>query len=517
MSILNVDQLSHYFGDQLLFKDINFRLLNREKIGLIGPNGAGKTTLLKILSGKILPDSGKVELLPKIQLGYLEQHILLSEGMKIKEYLQSAFQHLYDLEKEQQQLTVEMSSSNTEQLEKQLKRYGQIQDQLECEDFYSIDTKIEEICAGLGIDAYGMETDVSKLSGGQRTKLLLAKLLLMEPDLLLLDEPTNYLDYAHIQWLKEYLIKYAHSFILISHDTEFLNQVVNVIFHLEHKQLTRYTGNYQQFMAAYELRKHQLHTAYNRQQDEIKKLETYIQKNKARSSTSKQAKSREKRLLKMDKLMKPEETPNPRFSFKVSERPTSTIVEGKKVFVGYNTSLLASLNFKLARDEKVAIIGHNGIGKSTLLKTIIGEISPLQGEIKYGQNIRYSYFSQEWNFATEVTPLEYIWSLNPTMLQKEIRQALARAGLKKEHMFKSIPSLSGGEQTKVRLTQLMLENTNWLILDEPTNHLDVQAKESLSRALQQYEGTVLIVSHEPEFYREWCTQVWDLELLKKNE
>ncbi|MGE8206503.1 ABC-F family ATP-binding cassette domain-containing protein [Heyndrickxia sp. NPDC080065] len=511
MSIVQSENLTHYFGDKLIFKEINFRLLNMERVGLVGPNGAGKTTLLQILSGRLLPDSGTISWHPNVQIGFLEQHIELVEGVTILDYLKSAFQHLYDLENEMIRLTEAMSTSNSDELQKLLNRYSQIQDQLDINDFYSIESKIEDIAFGLGIHALGMERDVSELSGGQSTKLLLAKLLLSEPDVLLLDEPTNYLDYNHILWLKEYLINYKNSFILISHDTEFLNDVVNIIYHLEHKQLTRYIGNYKRFMEAYELRKHQVQIAYSRQQEEIQKLESYIQKNKARVSTSKQAKSREKKLLKMDRITQPDQTPFPRYSFKVSERPTSVIVETKAIEVGYNSPLLPSISFRLKRGEKAAIIGHNGIGKSTLLKTIIGEIAPLSGTVAFGQKVKPAYFAQEWNTALTLTPLEYIWSMNAKMSQKEIRQALARSGLKKDHIFQPLNSLSGGEQTKVRLCQLMLEESNWLILDEPTNHLDVQAKEVLSNALQQYEGSILLVSHEPDFYKDWCTHIWNLE------
>lgn len=511
MSILNVEKVTHYYSDQLVFKEIDFRLLTNERVGLVGPNGAGKTTLLKILSGTLLPDHGKIEKLPNIRIGYLEQHINLMEGLSIHDYLRSAFKNLFELENEMLQLTFEMASSHSEQLKSQLDRYSHIQEQLEFYDFYSIDKKIEEISFGLGIHLLGMNTDVSNLSGGQRTKLLLAKLLLSEPDILLLDEPTNYLDYAHIQWLKDYLLNYKNSFILISHDTDFLNEIVNVIYHLEHKQLTRYVGNYQQFLDAYEQRKHQLHDAYEKQQEEIRKLETYIQKNKARASTTKQAKSREKRLIKMERMDKPLELPTPRYKFTLSERPTSVIVETKKLMVGYTKPLLSPLTVKIKRGEKVAIKGHNGIGKSTMLKTIIGELAPIDGNISFGQNVKPAYFSQEWNTSSNMTPLEFIWSMNEEMTQKEIRLALARAGIRNDHMFQSLHSLSGGEQTKVRLAQLMLEKSNWLILDEPTNHLDVQAKSALSEALRKYEGTVLIVSHEPQFYSEWCTQIWDLD------
>jgi ATPase subunit of ABC transporter with duplicated ATPase domains len=511
MSIVNVKQVTHYFGDKLVFKNVDFRLLNYERVGLVGPNGAGKSTLLQLLIGKRLPDEGSVSWQPNVQVGYMEQHIDLDEGMTIGGYLRTAFRHLYEAEEELLKISEQMGECSPIELEKLLTQFSRFQELLEVNEFYLIDSKIEEVSNGLGIIALGMDKDVSELSGGQRTKLLLAKLLLEEPDVLLLDEPTNYLDVVHIEWLQDYLKGYPNSFILISHDTSFLNEVVNVIYHLEHKQLTRYLGNYNKFMEMYEFRKQQAFVQFERQQQEIHKLETYISKNKVRASTSKQAKAREKKLLKIDRIEKPVSLPKPRFSFQVKERPGSLIVEVDQLLVGYEEPLFSESSFLLNRGEKVAIIGHNGIGKSTTLKTLIGEISPISGTITFGQQVKPAYFSQEWNTITTETPIEYIWSLHPKMTQKEVRQSLARCGLKTEHIFQPLNTLSGGEQTRVRLCQLMLEDSNWLILDEPTNHLDVQAKDALSKAIKEYEGTVIVVSHEPDFYREWVTHVWDME------
>lgn len=516
MSIVAVEKLTHYYGDKLVFKDIDFRLLKSERVGLVGPNGAGKSTLLNILTGTILPDHGKIEWLPNISVGFLEQHSELMEGLSIRDYLRNAFKHLYLLEAEMLEVSSKMESCSQKELTKLLNRFAQIQELLEHHDFYFLDAKIDDVAYGLGIGALGMDTDVSSLSGGQRTKLLLANLLLKEPDILLLDEPTNYLDVAHIEWLKEYLKNYPNSFILISHDVDFMNEVVTVIYHLENFQLTRYLGNYKKFMETYELRRQQQLFAYDRQREEIQKLETYIQKNKARASTTKQAKSREKKLMKMDRIEKPDITPKPRFQFKVSVRPTSKIIETMQLEVGYETPLLPPISVTLKRGDKVAVTGHNGIGKSTMLKTIMGELKPHNGSVLFGQYVKPSYFAQEENIRSELTPLEYIWSMHEKMTQKEIRQALARAGLKKEHIFQPLKSLSGGEQTRARLCHLMLEDSNWLILDEPTNHLDVAAKEVLASALSQYEGTVLLVSHEPEFYQNWVTDIWNLEEWKGN-
>ncbi|MFT4413041.1 ABC-F family ATP-binding cassette domain-containing protein [Fredinandcohnia humi] len=511
MSIVSVENVTHYYGDKLVVKDISFNLLLNERVGLVGTNGSGKSTLLKIINGELLPDRGNIDWLPGVKVGYLEQHIELVEGITIRDYLRSAFQHLYELEKEMLAISTQMAACSTDELDILLTRFAEIQQVLDHGSFYLIDPKIEEICAGLGIKPLGLETDVSQLSGGQRTKLLLAKLLLEEPEVLLLDEPTNYLDVEHIEWLKEYLKSYPHSFILISHDTSFMNEVVNVIYHLEHKNLTRYLGNYQKFIETYEFRKQQIFIAYDRQQSEIKKLETYITKNKVRASTSKQAKAREKKLAKIDKIEKPIPPAKPRFAFSVSERPGNLIVEVDQLEVGYHVPLLPPLSFTLKRGEKIAITGYNGIGKSTTLKTIMGELSPLTGSISFGQNVKPSYFAQEWMISTNETPLDYIWSLHENMTQKEVRQFLARAGLKTDHIFQPIKSLSGGEQTRVRLCQLMLEKSNWLILDEPTNHLDTYAKDVLSKALQEYDGTIVVVSHEPEFYQKWVTHILNLE------
>ncbi|TLS35220.1 ABC-F family ATP-binding cassette domain-containing protein [Pseudalkalibacillus caeni] len=510
MSILNVNNLSQMFGDKTVFRSIDFRLLKGEHVGLVGPNGAGKSTLLKVLTGEVIPGQGTVEWFPHIQKGYLEQHIDLNEGTTVRDYLRSAFVELFESEKEMISISSKMGSAGGEILESMLARYADLQEMLEANDFYSTDAKIEEVASGLGINQLGYETDVSKLSGGQRTKLLLAKLLLEKPDLLLLDEPTNYLDHLHIEWLKGYLQSYPNAFILISHDTSFLDRVVNIVYHLEHQTLTRYVGNYRQFEEAYKLRRQQIYQAYAKQQEEIKKLETYIQKNKARASTAKQAKSREKKLEKIDRIDKPVSSPRPHLAFNVSVEPTSVIFEAENLSIGYEEPLFPPVDFKLRRGEKVAITGYNGIGKSTTLKTLLGKINALGGRIHYGQRVLPAYFEQEWA-AGERTAIEEIWSVYPLMSQKEIRQALARCGLRSEHIFQPLNALSGGEQSKVRLCHLMLAKSNWLVLDEPTNHLDGKSKEALKEALETYRGTVIVVSHESEFYESWITSAWDVE------
>lgn len=511
MSILDVEQLSHSYGDKAVLQNISFRILKGEHIGLVGANGAGKSTLFNLLTGKLLPDSGHIHWNPTAKLGNLEQHIQLESGVTMMAFLQGAFQDLLNAEQEMLAISMEMGNASGEQLDKLLQRYSHLQTILDQHDFYQMDAKIEEVAAGLGLTSLGLKTDVSKLSGGQRTKLLLAKLLLTQPEVLLLDEPTNYLDLAHIEWLKNYLSTYPHAFVLISHDTGFMNEVVNVIYHLEHKQLFRYTGNYQQFLKAYELRKEQIYQQYQKQQEEIQKLETYIQKNKARASTAKQAKSREKKLEKMVRIDKPTDQPKSTFSFQVHYQPARLILETEELKIGYHESLFSAMNIKLERGEKVAIVGHNGIGKTTTLKTLLGQIKPIEGKVILGDRVQPVYFSQEVLIKGNQTALEEICSLFPHLTQKEARTMLARCGLRSEHIFQPLRTLSGGEQTKVRLCQLQLTTGNVLVLDEPTNHLDTSAKEALQQALQAYEGTILLVSHEPEFYQSWVTQVWDME------
>ncbi|MCJ7842999.1 ATP-binding cassette domain-containing protein [Lederbergia sp. NSJ-179] len=511
MSILEVNELTHSYGDKIVLRDVSFRMLKGEHIGLVGANGAGKSTLFKIITGQLLPDSGKIIWQPTAKRGNLEQHIQLTAGESLRTYLQGAFQDLFAAEQEMISLTEQMANETEEQLDKLLNKYSRLQTKLEQEDFYGIDAKIEEVAAGLGLTSLGLDTDVDNLSGGQRTKLLLAKLLLSKPDVLLLDEPTNYLDTAHIAWLENYLKDYPHAFMLISHDTAFMNAVVNVIYHLEHKQLTRYTGNYKQFTKAYELRKQQIHQQYERQQEEIQKLETYVQKNKARASTAKQAKSREKKLEKMTRIEKPSAPPQPVFSFSVSEQPVRFMLEATDLDIGYTRALFSSVHLKLERGEKVALIGHNGIGKTTTLKTLLGELPALRGSVSLGDRVKPAYFSQESRIAGKQTALEEIWSDFPDLTQKEVRTKLARCGLKTEHIFQPLASLSGGEQTKVRLCKLQLAESNLLVLDEPTNHLDTITKAALQNALRDYQGTIILVSHEPEFYQDWVTQVWDME------
>lgn len=516
MSLLTVEQLSHTFGDRTLFKDVSFRLLAGEHVGLVGANGAGKSTLMNIITGQLIYDTGKVEWTPGISYGYLDQHTALTPGKTMRDVLREAFMPLYEEEKRLQVITDQMASASPEELEKLLEQMGEIQERLEIGGFYTLDMKIEEAAHGLGLDAIGLDRDVAALSGGQRTKVLLAKLLLEQPQVLLLDEPTNYLDVEHIRWLSEYLKSYPHAFMLISHDTEFMNGVTDVIFHLEFSRMNRYKASYDKFLELAEINKNQHIQAYEKQQQFIKKQEDFISRNKARYSTSGRAKSRQKQLDRLERIERPETLAKPTFEFKESRASGRYVVEGENVEIGYTFPLLPKLTVTVERGDKIAIVGCNGVGKSTLLKTILGKIPPLSGAVTLGDFLFPAYFEQEVK-AKGITPIDDVWNEYPHLDQHQVRAALARCGLKNEHITRPLNQLSGGEQAKVRLCKLMMTESNWLLFDEPTNHLDITAKEELKRAMKAFKGTILLVCHEPDFYEDWVTKIWNVEEWSQTE
>lgn len=385
-----------------------------------------------------------------------------------------------------------------------------VKDLLTMHDFYMIDAKVEEVGRALGLTEIGLDRDVTELSGGQRTKILLGKLLLEKPDILLLDEPTNYLDAEHIEWLKRYLNDYENAFILISHDIPFLNSVINLVYHMDNQELNRYVGDYDKFQEVYAMKKSQLEAAYNRQQKEIADLKDFVARNKARVATRNMAMSRQKKLDKMDMIELAAEKPKPEFHFKEGRTTSRIIFEARDLVIGYDEPLSKPLNLTMERKEKVALIGANGIGKTTLLKSILGLIPPLSGEVEQGDYLEIGYFEQEMSGSGDNSCIDEIWQEFPSYTQYEVRSALAKCGLTTKHIESRIMVLSGGEQAKVRLCKLLNRPTNVLLLDEPTNHLDVAAKEELKRALKEYKGSVLMVCHEPEFYEGLATQVWDL-------
>jgi ATPase subunit of ABC transporter with duplicated ATPase domains len=517
MSILTVENLNQSFGDREILKDVSFRMNRGEHIGLVGANGEGKSTFLSIVTEKMIPDEGKIEWAKNVKSGYLDQHAVLEKGMTIKDVLNSAYASLYEMEQHMNELYAKMADPE-EDMDVLMEEAGVIQDLLSVHDFYMIDAKEEEVARALGILDLGLDRDVTELSGGQRTKVLLAKLLLEKPDILLLDEPTNYLDQEHISWLQHYLQSYENAFILISHDIPFLNSVVNVIYHMNNAELTRYAGDYDNFQEVYAVQKAQKEAAYARQQKEIADLKDFVARNKARVATRNMAMSRQKKLDKMDMIELDQEKPKPQFNFLTARTPGRVLFETHDLVIGYDEPLSQPIQFLMERKQKVILTGANGIGKTTLLKSLLGLIEPISGSVERDDYLEIGYFEQEMSQDNEKTCLQEIWDTFPAWSQYECRSALAKCGLTTRHIESAVKVLSGGEQAKVRLCKLMNVPSNILVLDEPTNHLDVDAKEELKRALLEYNGSILMVCHEPEFYEgladivmdctEWTTKIF---------
>jgi len=517
MSVLKCTNVSFSFGNRTILENASFVMQKGEHIGLIGLNGEGKSTFIKMITGGLTPDDGKIEWCKRITTGYLDQYTTLTKGKTIRDVLKEAFQPMYDLEQELNQIYEKMCDCTEDEMNQYLEDSGEIQSELEASGFYTLDSKIEEVAYGLGLKDIGLDKDVSNLSGGQRSKVLLTKLILAKPMILILDEPTNFLDEEQINWLTNYLINYENAFLLVSHDIPFLNKVVNVIYHMEDGTLTRYTGNYDQYMQMYEIEKRNQNVAYEKQQKEIRDLQEFINKNKARVATTDLAKSRQRRLDKMEIIDKAKEVIKPTFKFKECGASGKFVFVAENLVIGYDEPLTRPVSFVIERGQKVVIKGANGIGKSTLLKTLLGILKPISGKCEMDYNIHYGYFQQEEEYSSK-TAHEEVWDMYPAMTNAEVRGALAMCGLTKDKIESKMMVLSGGEAAKVRLCKIMLKECNTLVLDEPTNHLDVYAKESLKEAVKNFKGTVVLVSHEPEFYNDVATTIlnaedWTLKLL----
>lgn len=512
MALLEVENLTHEFGEKQLYKDSSFELYKGEHMGIVGQNGAGKSTLLKLLLKEILPDKGHIRWQNNITIGHLDQYAVVDGEKTILDYLRTAFSDLYKIEDELNKLYQEMSENYDEKIINKVSKYQEL---LQDKNFYGIDSTIQKIASGLGIKAMGMETYLKNLSGGQRAKVILGKLLLQNPEVLVLDEPTNFLDKEHVEWLSEYLKTFKGAFIIVSHDFDFLDKITTCICDIEFCTIKKYKGNYSAFLKQKGDLREEYIKQYKAQQKEIKKLEDYIAKNKVRASTAQMAKSREKKLNKMEKMEKPTYTSKPHIHFKSIETTAQVILEVKDLEVGYYYPLLPKMKFDIRNEEKIVITGFNGIGKSTLLKTLIGEIPSISGSFKFSEAIKkIGYYEQDLMWENpEDTPLNIISSAFPKLTQKQIRKYLADCAIKKEHVMQPVGTLSGGEQAKVKLCKLILEPCNVLILDEPTNHLDVETKEELKKAIKEFTGTVILVSHEASFYKDLATRIVSIEEL----
>lgn len=511
MSILEVEGLSQSFADKRLYQNASFQLNKEDHMGVIGQNGAGKSTLIKIVTGQQLPDEGNVRWQKGITIGYLDQYVQTAHGLTIFEFLKSAFAKLYRISELQAKCYEKYAQAPADQL---LEKAGRYQELLEAGDFYELETKIDQVMTGLGIDALGKEREVSSCSGGQRSKIILAKLLLEQPNVLLLDEPTNYLDTQHIEWLIGYLNSFPGSFMVVSHDFNFLERVTNTIIDVSLGKITKYTGSFQAAIKQKQQRLESQQKAYEKQQRQIEKDEAYIRKNKA-GSRSTLAKSRQKRLDKLTLVDPPENTRTAHFNFPYLELLSAETLTVKNLSVGYQRPLLKPVSFTLSHGEKMVLKGFNGVGKSTLIKSILGLIPVFGGKASFVAAAKVGYFSQDLIWPnSQQTPLKIVHDQYPKLEPKIIRQHLARVGLNAGNIMQPIKLLSGGEQTKVKLCLLALTPANFLIMDEPTNHLDDQTKAALKQALKAFAGNVLLVTHEADFYQGWIDQVLNVENIR---
>ncbi len=510
MSILKINRLSHTYDEKVLFKDADLSINNGEHVGIVGLNGAGKTTFINIIAQKLSQDAGEVIWLNGIRYGYLDQHADIDRSKTVMEYLSSAFDYLYEQDARLQKMYEDMCTAEGDELDRLIEKSSKLQERLDDAGFYDLDSKIKKVANGLGIHVFGYDTFISTLSGGQRAKLMLAKLMLEELDVMLLDEPTNFLDVEHVDWLIKYLNGFNKTFMVISHDVDFLNGVCKYIVSIENGSIRKYTGNYDQFLVQHEMAMKQYEEDYARQQAEIKRMEDYINRNKARAATAGMANSRKKMLDRIEVMAKPVTLMDAHFEFPCQMLNTKDMLVVENLEIGYDSVLLPPISFRMRGDTKLWIRGTNGIGKSTLLKTLMGVIPKKGGSFEFHIASKRAYLEQDLTFRnTSMTPYDYISDCFPRFGAKEIRSQLSRVGIKGEMALRLIKDLSGGEQVRIRILTIMNTTSNILILDEPTNHLDVRAKDVLLEALKAYDGALILVSHEKQFAEAVCNAVFD--------
>lgn len=502
--IVTLEHIEKSFGATLILDDITARVDDHDRIGLVGVNGAGKSTLLNIIYGDLVPEEGILSFGSGKEIGFLRQDSGLSDGT-IQSEMESVFQHLYDMELTMRHIEETMGeiSPDSEEYARLSIEYSSLQTQFESAEGYQIHVKINTVLNGMGFADADRSTPVGVLSGGERTRLAICKLLLESPDLLILDEPTNHLDFSTLVWLEEYLLSYPGALLIVSHDRYFLNTVCHSIWELQNRELTVYKGNYDKYLVLKEERETQLLKQYELQQQEIKEMEDFIARNIVRASTTGRAQSRRKALERMERIEAPKLPPKPpkiRFTHKRDSVKDVLEVEDLALSVGEDQEekqLFQSLNLSLSRGEKIALVGPNGVGKSTFLKALIGQVTPDKGTITWGRNTDVSYFDQGVG-GMDVTKraIDQLWDAYPLETEHTIRSILGRAGLSGEAVFKKVDALSGGERARLKFAHFMMECGNVLLMDEPTNHLDLPTKEELDTALSEYTGTLFVVSHD---------------------
>lgn len=521
MMILQVNQLSKSFGADSILTNIKLEVRSQDRIAIVGRNGSGKSTFLKIIAGRLSYEKGDIIKPKDLTIGYLDQHSGLDSKLSIKEELLTVFDHLKAMEKEMRSVEEQMAHAAPDKLESLMKTYDRLQQEFKDKGGYQYEADVRSVIHGLGFAGYNDSARVQDLSGGQKTRLALGKMLLTRPDLLILDEPTNHLDIDTLTWLEQYLQNYSGAILIVSHDRYFLDKVVTQVYEISRSRSKKYSGNYSDYL---KLKAEQLEKEmklYEKQQDEIAKLQDFVDRNLARASTTKRAQSRRKQLERMDVMDKPlGDEKSASFRFDIARQSGNDVLRVQDLTVSYKDQppLLRSLYFQISRGESVALVGPNGIGKSTLLKTLIQKLKPLTGTISTGSHVSIGYYDQEQaELHSSKRVLDELWDDYPGMNEKDIRTCLGNFLFSGDDVLKPVHSLSGGEKARLALAKLMLQKANFLILDEPTNHLDLDSKEILENALIDYPGTILFVSHDRYFINRIATKVFELSPEKVEE
>lgn len=516
MILLQLNDISKSFDGEDIFTRVNFEVKTGDRIGVVGRNGAGKSTLMKIIAGVEDYDSGHISKIKNLRMGYLTQQMTLNSSASVFEEMSKPFEHLKKMEllirEETNWLADHASNYYSEEYQQHMERYESLTNQFEQLDGYQYESKIKTVLHGLNFNEDDFDKPINDFSGGQKTRLSLAQMLLNEPDLLLLDEPTNHLDLETTKWLEDYLKYFKGAIVIISHDRYFLDKIVTQIYDVALGDVKRYVGNYEQFIEQRDKYYESRMQEYERQQDEIKRLETFVEKNITRASTSGMAKSRRKTLEKMERIDKPmldARSANIQFGF--NRNTGNDVMNIRNLKIGYDSPITSPINIEVSKGDHIAIIGPNGVGKTTLIKTIAQRQNQLEGEITFGANLQIGYYDQKQaEFKSNKTIIDYVWDQYPTMNEKDIRAILGRFLFVQDDVKKVINDLSGGEKARLQLALLMLQRDNVLILDEPTNHLDIDSKEMLEQALKDFEGTILFVSHDRYFINQLANKVFDL-------
>ncbi|MCD8779329.1 ABC-F type ribosomal protection protein [Mammaliicoccus sciuri] len=516
MILLQINKLEKSYDGEVIFSDVDFEVKTGERIAIVGRNGAGKTTLMKIIAGVESYDEGNISKGKQVTMGYLTQQMTLDSNDTVMNEMKKPFKDVINIEDKMKTLTdwlsIHADEYDQDLYKEKLSQYEALSNQYELMDGYNYESKIKTVLTGLDFKESDFDRQIQSFSGGQKTRLSMAQMLLSEPDLLLLDEPTNHLDMETTEWLENYLTHFKGAIVIISHDRYFLDKIVNQVYDVALGSVKKYVGNYSKFLKERDAHYEKVMAEYERQQSEIKKLETFVEKNITRASTSGMAKSRRKVLERMERIEMPRlDAKSAQINFEITRATGEDVLKVQNLDIGYSKSITPTINLEVKRHDRIAIIGPNGIGKSTLIKTIAQKIPALGGNIVYGSNIQIGYYDQKQaEFTSNMTILDYVWNQYAHMPEKDIRTILGRFLFTQEEVKKVINDLSGGEKARLQLALLMLEKNNVLILDEPTNHLDIDSKEMLEQALQNFEGTLLFVSHDRYFINELANNIFHI-------